>query len=262
MRLLRGRAFDRRDTREAEPVVVINERMAASLFGERDPVDRLIRKPDGSESARVIGVVSDVRRRELSADVEPEVYYPHDQSTWNGDFYIVVRGADDPSALVPLLRRAIREQDASLPVMRIATLQELVSRSVAAPRFRTFVLLSLAAAACSLAVLGVYGSLSYMVVASRREIAVRVALGAQPRRVAREIIARGGRLALVGIAIGAIGAALSLRAVRSLLFGVGTLEPAGYVAAAAVILLATSAAASVPARRASAVDAGSALREE
>jgi ABC-type antimicrobial peptide transport system permease subunit len=101
-----------------------------------------------------------------------------------------------------------------------------------------------------------------MVVASRREIAVRVALGAQPRRVAREIIARGGRLALVGIAIGAIGAALSLRAVRSLLFGVGTLEPAGYVAAAAVILLATSAAASVPARRASAVDAGSALREE
>jgi ABC-type antimicrobial peptide transport system permease subunit len=111
-------------------------------------------------------------------------------------------------------------------------------------------------------VLGVYGALSYMVVAGRRDMALRIACGADPGRIVRGVVARGGRLALAGIGIGAVAAALSLRIVRALLFGVGTLEPGAWAGAALLLLLATAAAAAGPARRAAAVDAAAALREE
>ncbi|HSJ09973.1 MAG TPA: ADOP family duplicated permease, partial [Longimicrobiales bacterium] len=187
MRVLRGRPFDSRDAAGAHPAVIINETMAQRLFGDVDPIGRPIRKPDAATASTVVGVVSDVRRRELTSDVEPEIYYPHAQSTWSGDFYVVLRTAGNAAALSSVLRGAIRDQDPTLPVMRLATLGERVSRSVATPRFRTFVLGALAAAACVLAFLGIYGSLSYLIVSTRRDTALRVAVGADPRRLVRSV---------------------------------------------------------------------------
>lgn len=262
MRLLRGRPFDTRDAADAAPVVIVNETMARHLFGAVDPVGRRIVKPGSESAATVVGVVNDVRRRELSADVEPEVYYPHDQAMWNGDFYVVLRTDGDPAAMAPELRRAVRAQDPTLPVMRLATLGERVSRSVAEPRFRTFVLLALAAAAGALAVLGTYGALSWVVVSTRRDMALRIALGADPRRLVRDVIASGGRLALLGIAGGTAIAVAGAGLARSLLFGVDALEPAVYGAAALLVMAATLAAAAIPARRIGAIDAASVLRED
>ena len=262
MRMLRGRAFDTRDAAGAEQVVVINQTMARRLFGESDPVGQAIRKPGSANAAIVVGVVSDVRRRELSAEVEPEVYYPHAQSIWSGDLYVVLRAAHDATAMSAVLRRAVREQDPTLPVMRMATLGERVSRSVATPRFRTFVLGGLAVAACVLAILGIHGTLSYLVVSTRRDMALHVAVGADPRRLVQTVMMRGGRLGLCGVALGSIVAVAGAGVVRSLLFGVGALDPFVYGAAALFILLASLAAAALPARRVASLDVASALREE
>ena len=263
--LVAGRVFSSRDSRDAAPVVIINQTFARQYFPNENPIGKLI-KPGMSDHGKpvmreIVGVVGDVRHRALWRESGPETYAPYDQVAMGG-MTVVVRAAGDPQLLLSTLRRQVQTLDSQLPLYGVRTLDQYISGSVAQRRFITLLLGTFGGVALLLAVIGLYGVMSYSVSRRTQEIGIRVALGANASDVLRLVVGQGLRLTLLGIALGCLCALGTARFLASLLFGVSGTDPVTFLAVSVIFLAVALAACSIPARRALRVDPLVALRYE
>jgi putative ABC transport system permease protein len=261
--LERGRAFEVTDDESAPPVVVINRALARQVFGERNPIGLGLRAwAEDDEPAEVIGIVGDVRQRGLDVPFEPVVYAPQRQVGWTPLRAFAVRTTEEPPGLIESVRAELYALDPELPVGRVRTADAIVSELVARDRFNAQLLAVFALVALALSAVGIYGTTSYYVAHRTREIGLRLALGANPRRVLGEVVWQGVALSVAGIVVGVAAAVALARTVASLLFGIGAADPATYVAVSVLLAGVAAAASFAPARRASRVDPLIALRAE
>jgi ABC-type antimicrobial peptide transport system permease subunit len=205
----------------------------------------------------VVGVVSDVRHFGPAGITRPQAYIPAQQDPWGGVGYglnLVIRGSGDAHELAPAVRRVIEETDAKLAITSMRSLDDLLAGSVAVPRFRGTLLGAFAALALVLAMVGLGGVIAYSVRQRRREIGVRMALGATPRAVSRMVLAEAARLLMVGALLGVLSAVLAGGALESLVFGVSARDPWAVAAAPLLIALLGLAVSWLPARRAARSD--------
>jgi putative ABC transport system permease protein len=260
--LRHGRDFSTSDTRDAPPVVIVNETMARHYW--RSPVDALgqrikLGNATRNEWATIVGVVGDVRFNAPDAPPADEAYRPNAQSALVFMHYVVrMRGA--PLAAVPGVRAAVRSLDATVPIAQVRALDELLSSATQTRRTVALLLVAFAAIGLVLGAVGIYGVISYAVSQRTRELGIRTALGALEGRIVRMILGEGARLAGLGIALGAFGSLLGARSLRSLVFGVGTNDPWVYAVVAVTLALVAMAASLVPAWRAARIDPLVALR--
>jgi putative ABC transport system permease protein len=262
IRLLQGRLLTEQDTAQSPKVCLISQTFARRHFAGADPIGkRLVFGFKESVSREIVGVVADVRRDGLGVVSRPEMYVPFIQEPWWAA-YVVIRTSGDPMRLAAVLRGEVRALDPSLPIEGVQPMSQIVSESVAEPRFRTTLLGLFGGLALVLAIIGTYGVISYSVGRRKREVGIRLALGAAPGDVLRLVLAEGLALTGAGLAAGLLGAAALTRSLASLLFDVGRLDPATYAAAALALAAAGLLASWVPARRAMRVDPVRTLREE
>lgn len=265
--LLEGRHFTDGDRAGAPPVAIINRAMARLYFPDEGAVGRRIRTTDGSGSPwlTVVGVVGDVRQMGLDLPARPELYVPYRQfgsQPWFAPRDLVVRATGDSTQLGATVIREIHTVDPTLPVTNVRPLSALLDEEVASRRLGTYVLIAFAAFAVVLAVVGIYGLISYFVVQHTPEIGVRVALGAHPRDILSLVVGKGLGSTAIGVATGALGALGASRVVKSLLYGVSALDPMTLVLASALLFTVASIASYLPARRALKLDAMEALRRQ
>jgi putative ABC transport system permease protein len=263
--LQKGRRLETTDTRET-PVVVVNEALVKKYYHGEEPLGKPIYlgAPDNRlfRQGQIVGVVSDTRDAGLGSDALPTVYIPLAvMPTWPA-FFFVVRTRQDPASIVGAARTAIRELNAALPVRNVQTMDEVLSEAVAPARWSTTLLGVFAGVALVIAVLGVFGVLSYIVTQRTRELGIRIALGATPRQLRRMVVGRGLGLVFTGIVFGLAGAAVLTRFMASLLFGVTATDPVTFIGVAALLAAAAVVASYLPARRATRVDPILALRAE
>jgi putative ABC transport system permease protein len=246
---------------------VINEQMAKYYWPNMDPIGRRFlfggANTDTTQSPwiRVIGVVADMRRTGLDMPVREEMFAPLSQGTGRGNM-IAIRTAGDPMALVSQVRGVLRELDPALPIIRIETLEQQLSGLVAQRRFNMVLVGAFAALALVLAVIGAYGVTSYLVSQRTKELGVRLALGAEPSRVARLVVWDGMRVAAAGVLVGVVGAFFATRLAANLLYGVSPRDPITLGVVVLVLLVVAAVANYLPARRAARVDPLVALRQE
>jgi predicted permease len=266
-----GRTFDLTDRAEAPPVVVVSRELARSFWpDERSVIGRRVRfagAPPGRTIPwmTVVGVVDDVRRTALSESPRPGFYildtqFPHIIGDAISAMTLVVRTAGDPAQLAGAARGVVGTLDPELAVANVRTLAAVVSSSVARPRFAMAVLGAFGLSALLLAAVGVYGVLSYAMTRRRREMAVRMAMGATPAAVRRLALSTGFRLGAIGVAAGLVLALLGSGVLRTLLFDVSATDPATMVAVGTVLLGAALLASWLPARRATMVSPAEVLR--
>jgi predicted permease len=259
--LLRGRPFADSDHAEAPPVAIVNDTLARRLRSGGDVLGLRMKSTERTEPMEIVGVVADVRPDPPATTVEPGIYWPKRQYPRSATFF-VVRTAVDPAKLIEPVRRRLLEIEPDLDLGRFATFGDLLSRKLERPRFNLLLLGLFAGAALVLAAGGTYGVMAHMVAGSVREIGLRMALGAGRREVLGQVLGRGCRLALAGIALGTLGALALTRWMSSLLFGVTAADPWTFAAAGLVLLAAVVLASFLPARRAAAVDPTAAMRCE
>jgi putative ABC transport system permease protein len=272
MRLAAGRWLTDRET---GPVVMVNEALARQVFGNREPIGRRIRTGSAgrvvSESgapgtqnvmATIVGVVADLRYTELDQPPGPETYIPYGQSNSLRGMDVVIRAAGDPATVAGAAAKTIAAIDPAQAVYDVQTLEQSLADSIAPRRFNLLLLGAFAAAALLLAVVGIYGVMSYAVTQRTHEVGVRMALGAGRTQVVRMIVRQGLLVSFAGMAAG-VGAAIGLtRLIRSMLYEVGPGDPWTFVGVCAILGAAVAAACWIPARRAAAVDPMVALRYE
>ena len=257
----RGRDFTEHDDAESPAVAIISESMARQFYPGEDPLGQRIQVGNGSRPAEIVGIVGDVRDQELERKGMPAVYEPAAQVPF-GSMYYGVRSEGDPAGLISGVRAAIRELDPELPVDAIGTVDALVANSLSQRRFSLLLMAVFAGLALVLAMVGIYGVISYSVAQATREIGIRVALGAARGDVLRMVFGYGGLLLAVGLGIGIAAAMAAGRLLQSQLFEVRPADPATFVAVAAVLLITGLVACAVPAVRAMRVDPLVALRNE
>ncbi len=259
--LLRGRAMDGRDRADAARVAVVNESLARRYFGGADPVGRRVWVGGGLNQVTIVGLVTDIRHRGLAARPRPELYVPSAQYP-HGGMTVVVRGTDDPTTLARALKDQVYSLHPNQPITSLATLPDLVSRSVAPRRVQLLLLGGFAALALVLAAVGVYGVVAYAVGRRTREIGIRIALGATESTVRRTVLVPGLGLAAIGVLLGAAGAWYVGRLLTGELYEVSPHDPRTLVTAAAVLLCVAWMACEIPARRATRTDPVNVLRSE
>jgi len=267
-----GRTFNATDAAGHDPVAIIGETLAKQRFGGLNAVGRRI-KWGPLESPQpwrtIVGVVADVRQTGL-AEEEPAVsiYMPVAQldtgpvaSMGRGQSY-VVRTAGDPRATVSAVRRTVRDFDGLMPITGLGPMDELLSSTIADRKFNMFLLGAFAAVALSLAAVGIYGLIAYSVAQRTRELGIRIALGAMPRDVLLLVIRQGATLALAGIVLGILGAIVSTRWMRSMLFQVDPLDPLTFAAVSVALAAVAIGATWAPALRAARVSPVTTMRND
>lgn len=263
--ILRGRPFTDADREGALPVVIVNETLARTTFAGGDPIGQRIsfdREPDSASTwYTIVGVVGDEHQVSPAEAPRMEIFAPARQETSRG-MVLVARTAGDPGAAAPGIHRIVAELDPALAIRSTETLEEVAARSVALPRFLMLLLVVFAVVGVTLAVVGVYGVLAQVVRQRRRELGIRIALGAASADVQWLVVRHGLALAGAGLAIGAAAALVATRAVRGILYGVPAADPLTYVVAVALLGATVLAASWLPARRASRADPAVALRAE
>jgi predicted permease len=266
-----GRGFEPADV-TGGPVALVNQSLARKFYGDVDPIGRGIRPGSASPDnplpyARIVGVLKDLKQGGIGEPAGTEVFFLADQAPRLFDFApqsmnIVVRSALPYEALAPQLRTAVREIDRSLPVVRMRTMEEVFEDSIARPRLLALLLVVFAALALTLAAVGTYGILSYMVEERRQEIGIRMALGADRGTVLGMVMRQGLLLTGAGLAAGIAASFVLNRALASLLFDVQPNDPITLAAVGALIGVVALLACFVPARSATRVDPLVVLREE
>jgi predicted permease len=266
--LKQGRLLEADDRPGAPQAVLINESFAKRRFGDRSPIGQRLRmgpyilQADGPWAV-VVGVVGDVKQASLALDSPDAVYFAMGQWAWIDQVQsLAIRTRGDPAALVQSVQRAIWSVDPTPPVVRVATMRELVDASEAQRSFALVIFAAFALSAIVLAVVGLYGVLARSVEERRRELGVRAALGASPARVAGHVVSRGMALAGAGIFVGVLGAAVVTRGLSSLLFGVSPLDEVTFGGTIALLAGVSLLACGVPAARAARVDPTVTLRAE
>ena len=262
-----GRAFTPADDERGAPVALVNETFVRRYFAGRNPIAGRISVggPEGPWRT-VVGVVADVRHRALATEARPEVLLPWLQldsgflTAWARGISFVVRSDMELAAAATLIGSQLRQVDANTPVVELQPVSALVGQSVAEPRFRTFLLSSFALTSVCLAAVGIFGVLSYLVSERTREIGIRMALGARPRTIFRDVLVQGGWLVAAGSVLGLAGGAALARWIRGLLFQVSPADPLTLAAAALGLVVVALLATLIPARRATRVNPVTALR--
>jgi predicted permease len=261
--LLRGRDFNARDQYGALRVAIVSESLVRQSFPNENPIGRRIQCGlESLEPMTIVGVVGDVRQNSPAAAPQPTIYMPLEQNPYHSnELQVVVRTARPASQLTGVVRKVAESTNSTMAV-KFTTMETMVADSIAAPRFRTFLITIFAALALMLAVLGIYGVMSYIVSQRTAELGLRMALGAESGDVLQMVLLRAAGLAAIGLVLGAALSIAAGRAISSLLFGLTPTDPATWAGALAGVALIAVMAAMVPAWRASRIDPMVALRQE
>ena len=257
-----GRAFDSRETLGERTAVMVNETAARLLWRGEPAVGR--RVAAGARDARpmeVIGVVADVKYDAIDAPSRPAFYFDGDDGSSPGGSVIVARTHGNPSQVMPAIRRVIGGTDPTVAIHGLTTGSELLGRATSSTRFVTILLTSFAIGAALLAALGVYGVLAFLVTQRRREIGVRMAIGAPAASVLAMVVRQGAWLTVIGLALGVVGALAATRLLGTFLFDVEASDIATYGVTVVLVAAAGILAALLPAHRATRVDPAIVLRE-
>jgi predicted permease len=259
--MVAGREFTDADDVDAPRVVIVNQTLARGTWGAEDPVGRqlVLDYQRGPYPYEVVGVVRDDRFDGPRSEPVPEVFIPHAQNPYLV-LNVVARTTVDPMAVAQTARASALRVDPDQPVHSVTTMEQLLGDAVQLDRFAMLLITLFAVAGLVTAAAGVYALFAYTVVQRRREIALRMALGASPHRVARSIVLESLVLAAAGGVVGLAGAAALGRFARTLLFGVAPQDPVTLVTAMVVLVVVVVAASGLPARRAALIDPGQAMR--
>lgn len=263
-----GRDVEPSDRAGTQPVAVVSEAAVRRYFRDGDPIGRTITmgwvrdaQPDGV-TATIVGVVADVKLYELGEAPLPTVYFPHAQVGVPGMSMIVRAAGANPLLPVPGLRDELRALDPNLPLDDVQLVDDILADSVAQPRFYMMLLLLFAGVAVILAAVGIFGVMSFAVAQRRREIGIRMALGAPHASVLRLVLREGMLVTAVGIAIGLTAAVALTRVMESLLYGVAATDAVALVGATLILAATALLASCLPARRAASLDPLLALRAD
>jgi putative ABC transport system permease protein len=268
--LKRGRGFTDQDIDTAPPVVIVNEAFAERYFQGRDAVGQRIvmnrpvlggGKFESDLRAEIVGVVGNVRFSDLTAAPDPVVYAPDAQNVWAQVTYFAIRTAGDSLNAVGAIRRELLAIDRDQPIDQVSSLEQTLDTSYAEPRFQATVMGAFAVLALLLAIVGIYGINAFTVAQRGHEIGLRMALGATPGIVLRQIVMQGMALTAAGIVVGLASAVALGSVLKSVLVGVSPTDPVMLAAVILVVALVAAAACYVPARRATKIDPAVALRQ-
>ena len=258
--LRQGRSFDDFDGRDSGPrVAVINDTLARRYFDGLDPIDKRVRMPMAGD-LQIVGVVADTRQGGLGDAPGPQIYVPYFQLALS-EMQIVIATDLSAADIASRMRAAVARQDPQLPLAAVSAIEDLVSASIAQPRFNMALLAGLALSAALLAAVGVYGVVTYSVTRRTGEIGIRMALGADARLTFTDVVTGALRVVAVGVVVGLTAAAILSQWVRALLFGVSPIDLMTYVVAGSTLVALGLAAAAIPALRASRIDPVRAIRE-
>src|SRR6266516_2462478 len=261
--LLRGRHFDNHDTVDAPFVAIVNESFVRTFFPKGDAIGQRLRVMDGHRDrpTEIVGIIRDTRQRSITAQPGPEMYFPHMQRCWfTGQIVLKAKGA--PAALIPSLTKAVAGLDSRQPLYFVRTLSLMEDSVAQQQRLQMLLLSTFAGVALLLALVGVYGVMACVVAQRRREIGVRMALGAPRHQVQGLILRQVIKLSGTGIIAGLLAAYGLTRFLRNLLFEVSPTDPLTFAAVPCVLVLAALIGGWVPARRAAKVVPMEALRSE
>jgi predicted permease len=262
--LLRGRYLSERDTENTPPVILVSESLAKRRFPKEDPIGKRVKVGDRSaQPYTIVGVVGDVKQMSLGLDDSDAIYITPTQ--WHfadGTLSLVVRTQGDPVALVSAIKNAVWRVDKDQPVVRVASMSDLLAASAAERRFVLVLFEAFGMIALVLAGTGLYGVLSGSVEERTREIGVRAALGAGRTNIVVMVLRQGMALVGLGLAIGFVGAVTATQAIGSMLFGISRLDAATYVEVMMLLAVMSAIACAVPAWRAVKIDPMVALRYE
>jgi putative ABC transport system permease protein len=263
--LVTGRLFSPTDKEDAPGVLVVNQAFVNKYFPNEDPIGKRTRFTFNAKEPyrQIVGVVGNVAQDDLASPPPPVIYYPNDQgpSTY---MTFIVRTTGSPEAFVGTIQAALHEMDAQLPLIQPKTMDQFTNESPAVflRRYPSYLIGSFAALAVILAMIGLYGLISFTVLQRTREIGIRMALGAQPRDVLRLVLGQGIGATLIGIGVGIVAGIALTRTMASLLFGVKPTDVLTFTIVAVALTFVAIAASYIPARRAMRTDPLAALRHE
>ena len=263
IRLLEGRDFDARDGQNAPPVAIVNEALARRLFGSRSAIGQPLPGPAGDRGLerQIVGVAGNASYQRIGEEQSLFAYFPISQS-FSPAPTLMVRTTGDPMAMAPLIRRAVRALDDGLPVFGVSTLAESSLVTLLPARLAAGVSGALGGLVLVLSTVGLYGVVAFMVRQRRREIGIRMSLGATTRDVAGLFVRQSVRWAALGVAIGVTLAVALTRVIGGFLFGISPLDAPTFAGAVALLLIVTCAASYAPARSAAVINPVEALRAE
>ena len=257
--IARGRAFTDFDRAGTEMVTIVSEAAVRQYWDGRDPIGTRVRFNPQTPWLTVVGVAGDVRNRRLDEPPQPMIYRPFEQSS-NLTVSFLVRTRGTGAGLADAIAKEVRGIDPTLPVYQVQTMENLLAGGVAQRQFLVRILMCFGVAAIGLALLGIYGVISYSVAQRTREIGIRVAIGARRTQVLGMVLRQGMTHAAIGMAVGVVLALVLARLLTSQLFGVTPFDPVTLGVVAALMAVVAVAAVYVPARRAARVDPIVALR--
>jgi putative ABC transport system permease protein len=265
LNLQQGRLLDERDARvpaTADQPIVVDRAWARRFFPNRSVLGKRLAQGGCTQCpwTVVVGVVSEVKYAGLDKPDEGTVYAPLNPQGHSR--YLLLRTAVDPASVLPALRETIRDLDAGLPLSNVATIDELVERSLARPRSLSMLVGALAAVALLLSIVGIYGVMAYYVQQHKKEIGIRLALGGSGGDLFRLVVGQGMAVVASGVGVGLVAALAVTRAMSSLLFGVGAADAATFAAVAGLLLAVALAACALPARRAIGLQPAMVLRDD
>jgi putative ABC transport system permease protein len=260
--LVKGRYFTEQDHASAERVAVINESLARRFFAEQDPLDQFVTLNylGQPQTRRIVGVVRDMNQGE-PGKVQPQLYAPYAQQPWFSAA-LVVRTRTSPSSARRSIQTALWSVDARQPVSRAGTAEELLADKLAEPRLYTALLSLFGALALVLSAIGLFGQISYNVSQRTQEFGIRLALGAQPRQILRQVLGLGMSLTMLGLLAGVAVSAMLTKTLGKLLYGVTATDPLTFAVIAFLLLSVAALACWIPARRTLKLDPMIALRYE
>jgi predicted permease len=244
-----GRTFAAADQSQSPPVIVVNEAFARQYWPDQNPVGKHVVIGRRPQPAEIVGVAADIRNKGLEQSTQPQLYLPFPQLPWN-DMYLLVRTDVPPHSIASAVRAQIAAVDSDQPVIKIQTVEELMDGARTEPRFLVMLVGAFSATALVLAIIGIYGMLSYAVAQRQREFGIRLALGAKRSDLLRLVLRRGLVLATTGVVLGLAAALALTQFLTSLLYQIGTRDLATFVIAPAVFLCIALLASYLPARRA------------
>jgi putative ABC transport system permease protein len=270
MQLVQGRFLSEQDTKDAPLAVIVDEMFVSRFFPNADPIGKRLRiGGDRAPLRNIVGVFKHVKHYGPDEEARVEIYTPYNQvaqenfAAANRGLWLAVKtNTTDPTSLTAAIRNEVQQIDKDQPISNVRTMEDIVADTIAPQKFATWLLGLFAAVAMLLAAIGIYGVMAYSVTQRTHEIGIRMALGAGQKDVLRMVVGQGMKLALIGVALGLVGAFAATRLMSSLLFGVSATDPLTYSGVAVLLAAVALLACLIPARKATKVDPMIALRYE